>query len=325
MGSGLIIGVDGGGTRTVAVAAQADGTLVGCAIGPGVNYNHNIGMEGARENLRKTVDALLVRCGAQDFDRLLLGLSALDQDADSETVRSFAGNCFDPAKLRIHSDAYVALIGATLGQPGTLMVCGTGSILLQLDAQGQQHVCLGWGTLLGDPGSAYTLALEGLQAAIAAWEQIGPETALTAATERYFSLSAPRELIDRIYDEGMAPDQIAQFARPVLAAAEQGDTVALGILHDNMRRLGAKCAQAIGEHPDTVRVILHGGVFQHSPQARALFVEELSAHKPDAWIAPSAYPPAIGAVLCHFLEKGSLDASVRDRIQASKGVYHEGL
>jgi len=318
MGSGLIIGVDGGGTHTVAVAARADGTIVGSATGPGINY-YNIGMEDARENLHQTVEALLARCGIREFDRLVLGMSALDRDADAELTRRFAGDRFDPSKLRMHSDAYIALVGATLGEPGIIVICGTGSILLLLDAQGRQHAYLGWGTLLGDPGSGYMLAIEGLRAAVDAWEAMGPETSLTAAAERHFAFDAPRMLIDRLYDPNMTPDRIAQFGRSVLEAADHGDAVAAGILRGNMRYLAEKCARVIGKHPEAARVTLHGGVFQHNAGARELFGGALLSRRPNARIVPPEFPPAVGAVLCCFLENKSLGEDVLRRLQSSKG------
>ncbi|GHU82939.1 ATPase [Clostridia bacterium] len=316
--AGLVIGVDGGGTRTLAVAARADGTIVGRAAGRGVNY-HNMGIDAARDNLWETVAALLRVCGATGYDRMVLGMSALDADADAETVRRFAGDRFDPATLRMHSDAYIALIGATLGEPGMIVICGTGSMILLLDGDGRQHVSLGWGALLGDAGSAHTLAIDGLRAAIARWEEMGPATALADAVLRVYGLTEPRALIDRLYAADASADKIAQFARAVLDTAKAGDPVALGIVQGNMQYLAQKCGLLLGRHPEALRVGISGGVFRHQAWVGDLFRGALRSLVPGARVEPPDYPPEVGAVLCDFLARGALNEQVLRRARESEG------
>ena len=313
MEQGLLIGVDGGGTRTTAVAVRADGTVLATATGRGINYR-NIGMDAARANLRAVVDALLARCAAAGYAHLCVGLSALDQEADEATRRAFAGDAFPPGTMELQSDAYIALMGATLGEPGAIVICGTGAMILLLDADGTQHVAQGWGHALGDVGSAYTLAVEGLRAAISAWEGLGEPTRLTDATTRFYGLHAPRELIERIYAPLPEPDRIAQFARAVLAEASAGDPVAHGIVTRNIRTLAHLCALLMAAHPEARRVGIYGGVFSHHPWVQRLFSEALCARHPDAQVGLPAYPPEVGAVLHSLRLRGALTPQVLARI-----------
>jgi len=315
MSGGMIIGVDGGGTHTVAVAARADGTVVATARGEGINYN-NIGMARARETLYGVVSRLTQAPGLCDAE-MCVGLSALDAAADERTVRAFAGDRFAPERLDLQSDAYTALLGFSLGRPGLIAICGTGSILLLLDGEGRQQVVGGWGHLLSDVGSAYSLALDGLRAAIAAWEGLGPDTALSGEAMRHFALETPRALIDRVYAPDSTPDRIAQFARPLLAQAEQGDAVALALVQSHMERMAAQAAVLLRPHPGIRNVGLYGGVFLHSALARARFSEALRARIPEATISLPEYPPEIGAVLHCLLKRGPLQADVLARLRES--------
>lgn len=322
MASDLILGVDGGGTQTAVAAVRPDGTVVATATGDGVNY-HNIGMEAARENLAAVVEAVLSRCGETAYDRLVLGMSALDHTADADTVRRFAGDRFDPARMDMFSDAYVALLGVTLGEPGMVVICGTGSMILLLDGEGRQHVRHGWGAVLGDAGSAYTLAVEGLRAAIRAWEDMGPATSLTAAAMAYYGLSAPRDLIERIYAPSPVSERIAQFARVVLREAEQGDTVAAEIVRENLAYVARLSAKLLAAHPEAARIGLQGGVFLHNAWVRSAFKAALRACGVSAPIGLPAYPPEIGAALHCLKARGALTPAVLDRIrdtQAGGGV-----
>lgn len=315
MSGGLIIGVDGGGTKTLAVAACADGTVVAAARGEGINYN-NIGMARARETLYGVVSQLTHACGCA-YEEMCVGLSALDAAADEQTVRAFAGDRFAPEKLDLQSDAYTALLGFTLGQPGLIAICGTGSILLLLDREGRQQVGGGWGHLLSDAGSAHSLALDGLRAAIAAWEGLGPDTALSREATDHFALETPRSLIERVYAPDATPDRLAQFARCVLAQAEQGDAVAAALVQSHMERMAAQAAALLKPHPGIRNVGLYGGVFLHSALARAKFSEALLADVPDVRIGLPEYPPEIGALFHCFLKRGPLEPRVLARLRES--------
>lgn len=315
MAGGLIIGVDGGGTHTVAVAAQPDGTVLSSARGAGINY-YKIGMEKARENLRQVIKTLTDACGC-GYDAMCIGMSALDAEADAATIRAFAGDAFPPDKLDMQSDAYTALIGLTLGEPGMIVICGTGSILMLLDEHGQRHVSGGWGHLLFDAGSAYTLALDGLRAATDAWDGIAPPTALCGEALRDFALPTPRTLIDRLYAPGCTPDRIARFAQPVLAQSEAGDAAASAIVTRHMEHLAEQAAALLREHPAVRRLGLYGGIFLHHASVRAAFTRLLLRKIPDVSVELPAYPPEIGALICCYKKRGTLDGDTLARLKES--------
>jgi len=185
---GLLIGIDGGGTHSTAVAAWPDGRVAAVAYGDGLNY-HNVGVEVVRRRLEEMAQELSLKAGAP-VEKLCAGLSALDLPADEKTTALFAGGFFTADQLDLQSDAYVALMGLTRGAPGVIVICGTGSMLVTLDKDGMQHVSGGWGYLLGDAGSSYTLAREGLVSAIDSFEQTGPQTALWQEATASFNLSS---------------------------------------------------------------------------------------------------------------------------------------
>ncbi|MBQ7866592.1 MAG: hypothetical protein IJ354_00385, partial [Clostridia bacterium] len=176
------------------------------------------------------------------------------------------------------------------------------------------------GYLLGDAGSGYTLAREGLLAVIDASEGTGPDTPLVSDALTFFDAAAPRALIDRIYAPQTTPDKLAGFARCVLARAESGDAVALDIVEKNMARLARSTAQLIAADPKAGRVGLYGGIFEHSPLARTLFAQTLSALAPKAEICSLDYPPELGALIHLFEKRGMLTPDVLARM---KTTYEE--
>ncbi len=308
----LLIGIDGGGTHSTAVAAYPDGRIAAVTEGGGLNF-HNSGVETVRLRLEGMVDELCRQCGC-DAEEVCVGMSALDAPADDATTAAFCTGMFKPEQLDLQSDAYIALMGFTLGQPGVIVICGTGSMLLMLDGQGRQIAAGGWGYLLGDAGSGYTLAREGLLAVIDASEGTGPATPLTEDTLSYFNVQVPRGLIDRVYDPASTPDKLAGFARHVLCRAHAGDPVARDILQRNMHRLANTAAHLIASTPEAAKIGLYGGIFQHSELAVGLFTQAVQSLAPQAEICRLEYPPELGALI-HLLQKrGMLNDDVLARM-----------
>ena len=304
MTRGLFIGIDGGGTHSTAVAATPDGQVVAVAREGGLNY-HNIGVEPVRKRLESMVSTLC-RDAHAPFNTVCVGMSALDGPADEATLSQFTGGLFSPDQLDLQSDAYIALMGFTRGEPGMIVICGTGSMLLLADENGNQHVSGGWGYLLGDAGSGYTLAREGLIAAIDAQEGTGRPTPLSQLACTYFSAPTLRAIINRIYAPDFTPDRVAGFARHVIAQAKSGDAVAEGILRRNMERLAHQAAQLLQKSPSAQRVGLYGGIFEHSPMAHSLFSDTLRSLCPQAEICRLEYSPELGAVIHLMKKRGTL-------------------
>ncbi len=318
MSQKVLIGIDGGGTHSTAVAAWPDGRIAAVTEGGGLNF-HNSGVDVVRQRLEDMVADLCSKCDAE-ADQVCVGMSALDAPADDATTRLFCGGMFAPAQLDLQSDAYIALMGFTLGKPGVIVICGTGSMLLLLDEQGRQHAAGGWGYLLGDAGSGYTLAREGLLAVIDATEGVGPDTPLAADALAYFGAQTPRGLIDRIYAPDASTAWMAGFARHVLCRAQEGDPVAQDILARNMGRLARSAAQLISSAPEAGRIGLYGGIFGHSGLARSLFTDALARLAPGACVCSLEYPPELGALIHLFKQRGTLSGNVLD---VMKSTYEE--
>lgn len=308
MKQGLLIGIDGGGTHSTAVAAWPDGRVAGIALGNGLNF-HNVGVPVVKERLESMARELSESLKAP-VAKVCAGLSALDLPADEATTNLFTGGFFAKEQLDLQSDAYVALMGFTQGQPGVIVICGTGSMLVALDKDGNQHVSGGWGYLLNDAGSGFTLAREGVLAAIEAFEGLASPTPLLQDAMEFFHCKEPRKLIDCIYSPDFTPDQLAAFGRVVLQRADEGDPVSLEIVQRNMKRLASYAAKMVERYPEAWRTGLYGGVLQHSKLAQTLFTDFLSKLQPSASVCRLSLPPEIGALVHLFKQSGMLSDDV---------------
>lgn len=323
MGHSLYIGIDGGGTHSTAVAVWPDGRVAALAYGDGLNF-HNSGVEPVRRRMEGMVEELCRKADVPiESAMICAGMSALDLPADEATTRQFAAGSLAFEQLDLQSDAYAALMGCTLGQPGIIVICGTGSMLVLVDNQGRQIPGGGWGYLLGDAGSSYTLAREGLISAIDAIEGVGAPTPLVEDALAFFDAQQnPRAIIDRVYDPAFGPEKLAAFARFVLSRANEGDPVAYGIVERSMTRLGKLAAQMLMKDEKAQRIGLYGGVFSHNPFARELFSQTVIHLVPTTQFCPVSFPPELGAVIHLFHQRGLLTADVLERMQStSKEIY----
>ncbi len=323
MAHSLYIGIDGGGTHSTAVAVRPDGSVAALAYENGLNF-WNSGVETVRLRTENMVTELCRKAGVPLHEAMVcVGSSALDLPADEPTTRQFADGVLSFEQLDLQSDAYAALMGCTLGEPGVIVICGTGSMLVLVDSNGNQIPAGGWGYLLGDAGSSYTLAREGLIAVIDALDGIGASTPLVQDALRFFEAAEhPRAIIDRVYAPDFGPEKLAAFARFVLTLAGEGDTVACEIVQRNMNRLGRLAAQMLLKDEKARRIGLYGGVFGHNPFARELFMNTVLSLVPDAQLCPVVFPPELGAVI-HLLRKENLlTPQVLETIKStSKEIY----
>ena len=314
----LLIGIDGGGTHSTAAAAWPDGRIAGVAFGGGLNF-HNIGVEPVLRHMEDMVKELCAKTGASS-PLVCVGMSALDAPADAKTLEQFTTGMFAAEQLDLQSDAYVALMGFTRGQPGMIVICGTGSMLLLLDENGEQHVSGGWGYLLLDAGSGYTLAREALLCIIDEFVGLGEKTTLTPLALEYFAVDSPRQIIDKVYAPDFTPDRLAGFARHVLSQVEAGDSVASAVLARTMPKLAAQAAQLLKKAPSANQVGLYGGIFAHSKAARDCFTQTLTKLAPQAQICSPDYPPELGAIIHLMRKEGLLTDSA---LAALKDTYKE--
>jgi len=143
-------------------------------------------------------------------------------------------------RVAVTSDAVIAHAGALNGQPGVVLIAGTGVVALAIDADGVRRTADGWGPWLGDEGGGAWIGAAGLRAALRAHDGRGPSTALLDAARARFGPTQtwPAQFTDAA--------KLASFAPDVLAA--EGDAAAVKIVHAAAEALAAT-ARAVGDGP----------------------------------------------------------------------------
>ena len=291
----LLIGVDGGGTHSRLAACDGTGRIVARAACGGLNYN-SIGLYAARRNLCAGIDDLLDAADADWFDGAAVGLSALDGEADEATLLQFCGEALDPARLYLHSDAHMTLVGAAGGEAGMVVISGTGSMGAAVDEAGREYAAGGWGWLLNDEGSGFDIGNRVIRAAVRAGEG-GEPTLLREMVLEWFGVERMREIIPVLYAEEAGVPAVAAAARLADLAADNGDEVAARIVDEAAESL-ARTARALTDETGVLPVYTWGGVFEHSPRFRRRFEAHLARLVPGAPVRSARLRPEEGALVC---------------------------
>lgn len=243
----LILGVDGGGTKTVAwLSNRTDARVPLGTASAGPGNARAIGFAEAQRNVLAAMDAAFQAAGLQrtKVAAACLSLAGMGRAGDRDTMREWAvaNNIAD--QIEITTDAEAVLAAASPDRVGVALICGTGSLAWGRDGAGRVERAGGWGYLLGDEGSAYGIAVAGLQAVAQAIDGRGPKTLLLEIFQERLQALAPFDLIERIYNPAMTRDKIAALAE-VVFDTEANDEVATDVLQHGARAL-ADCVTCVG-------------------------------------------------------------------------------
>lgn len=250
----LLLGVDGGGSKTLALITDAEGHELGRGLAGPSNY-HAVGVEAAYAALDAAVTAALAEVAtrlpsaipASPFAALCLGLAGVARPEDRPVIQAWAETRYPGVPATIVHDAHLVLAAGTPELWGLALICGTGSMAYGADPAGRSARAGGWGYLLGDEGSGYALGLAALRAVMRAADGRGPATALTAAVLAQWGLQQPQDLVRYVYRPELGRTEIAALAALVDAAAGQGDAVAQALTAEAGREL-ALAVQAVARH-----------------------------------------------------------------------------
>jgi N-acetylglucosamine kinase-like BadF-type ATPase len=292
-----IIGVDGGGTKTVACAANLSGRVLARVEKGPANY-HTIGLAAFAGLVADLVADLECVTGLDRIGLALvsLGLAGADRPRDRGLLLAALEELALGCPCLIDSDARIAL-AAGLGDAaeGVVLIAGTGSIAYGRTGSGEIIRAGGWGHLVSDEGSGYDIGRQAIARGLRAMEGRDTPSGLLAKVMESLGVADIAALIAFIYSPAAKAD-IAALAATVIAAAAAGDELAADILHRAGDELAALVLSVVargfpGPHP--VPVAAYGGLLLHSPLLRRHLAARLAGR---AQLLPPGPEPVMGAL-----------------------------
>ncbi|MCI3920849.1 ATPase [Paenibacillus sp. TRM 82003] len=309
------LGVDGGGSKTLAVLCDERGVVVGRGVG-GCG-NHQVNEALARSSIRQAVDEALRQAGVPE-ERIgftVYGLAGADREADFRILRPMMAE-IGLSPHDIVCDTVIGLRAGTRQSDGVVLVCGTGTNCYGVNRCGESFQCGGFGYAFGDFGGGSDLAIEVFRTVIRTWEGRGEPTLLTEATLAALGYDSVEEMFHDFLDRGgRVPHRIAK----VLFEVADRDETARSILRRQGEELGRAANATIrrlGMERDAFDLVLVGSVLTRSDGQYVLphIEQTVRAIAPGCRLTVLSLEPAAGALLL---------AMERSGIEVIPGVYRQ--
>ncbi|MGC8601959.1 MAG: N-acetylglucosamine kinase [Thermoprotei archaeon] len=283
------MGVDGGGTKTLAVLISERGKLLGYAEGGPTNYAER----GKEEVIEELLKAINKASGGYHISSLCVGLAGLARSEELSEMNEILSRLNLADRSEATSDGLIALYAATRGKPGLVLISGTGSIAWGMDEARNVIRADGWGYLLGDRGSGFDIGRSGMVAAFQAYDGRGMDTTLLPAMLEHFSVSSPEQLIRIIYGRReLAIPMIAGFAPTVIAEAKKGDKVAAEIVEEACAQLSLSAKAVMGKLSVSLSCVYVAGSLFKDQFFRSIVEKKLGTR-----LLSSPLSPVMGAVI----------------------------
>jgi N-acetylglucosamine kinase-like BadF-type ATPase len=222
--SKVVLGIDGGGTRTRASIA-ANGQILAHAEGGSIK-RLRVGAEAAEHNLRSLLTEVYAQAGVQGVCAASAGVASASLPGVHEWVTAVFMD-FQIERSEVVGDEVIALDAAFEGGPGILQIAGTGSNCIGRSPDGGRECAGGYSSRLGDEGSGYWIGLHAVRRALKAYDREEPTRILGKVGEIWGTPSL--EDLVNLGDGTPGPD-FAALAPAINELAEAGDAVAQGVL-----------------------------------------------------------------------------------------------
>ncbi len=307
----FVLGIDGGGTTTVAWLASREGhdgfETFGHAV-DGPSNQRVVGFDTASRHVNQAIDQAFASAGMNrcEVQSACLAMAGCDRPVEREQWFDWAkGQAIASQKVVVTNDAESVIFAANPTGQGVALIAGTGSLALGRLNDGTTARAGGWGPLIGDEGSGYGIAIEGLRsagraadgrAAIAraaigraaigraasgrAASGLGEATELLPRFCEALGASDPTQIISRLYSADYDRPRIASLASIVFDAAADNDPIAVSIIDHAANELALAVAAVTNRLKlDSHRSVLAitGGVALNQPD----YVKQITTHLKD--------------------------------------------
>lgn len=253
----VVLGIDGGGTRTRASIVEGERVLAFAENGSIKRLR--VGEVAAETNLRELLKDVFAQAGLNRVKAASAGVASATMPGVKEWIASVFDD-FGVEHSEVVGDEVIALDGAFKGGPGILQIAGTGSNCIGRAPDGGRESAGGWSSRLGDEGSGYWIGLHAIRRALNALDREEPTQILDTVGEIWGTVTL-EELVN-LGDSTPGPD-FAALAPAISKLAEEGDAVAFSVLK-----------QAAADLVDSVLLV----------RAKLQRKHDLNAEVPVAWI-----------------------------------------
>lgn len=308
------LGIDAGGSRTRAALVNNQGEVVGLGFAGPAN-SRTASFSSSAKAIQVATRQALTKTTIGNVQVVCIGSAGLEDKGSEEEGRKLLGTSIQAERVLLDTDAYIAWAGALKMQAGVIVIAGTGSIGLGVDASGKRYRVGGWGPYFGDEGSAYRIASRAIKKALMVLDRRGNDHELLNSLIAFAGFKkggnrakVARDMTTWLYEEGRSSAEIAHFAKHIDALARRGHQTAQKLLIEAGQDLASLALSAASTWDEPVIVSTGGSVLKNSKFVKESFQTTLEQSKFLSFREP-AFPPVIGAVIIALQSDALLSSS----------------
>ncbi len=271
------LGIDGGGTKTVAVLIDKQKNEIFRGLYGTININGTTEQK-ANDNLSTLLEELPHK---SEIEYGFIGIAGISNHKTKEFLKAIEQQGKFPCDFSFVGDHIVALKGALENEDGILLISGTGSICVGKDSGGNLQRAGGMGHIIDDVGSGYAIGRDILSAVVKSVDGRTAQTSLTQAVFNQLNISTIEELIGFVYSPERSKKDIASLAKLLPAHYQNGDSSAIKIRDNAALELVSLCVAVANKTNKQKGVVaLSGSIIQKDDGIREKFEQYLKKTLP---------------------------------------------
>ena len=316
--TGVLLAIDGGGSKTDVVVLGPDGTVLAHTRGGG-SCPQVIGVAPALAVIDHLVREALASVDRPRVLRVGVYLSGLDLPVEIETFSAALHALpwfVQAAAVVVENDTFALLRAGTAERQAVAVVCGTGINCVGRRADGATARFPALGRISGDWGGGFELGEQAVWHAARAVDGRGAPTILAQLVPAALGRPTMAAVIEDLHFGHLDHDDLVGLSPVLLQAASRGDAAAVSVVErqaDEIAALALAALRRLHLVDLTVPVVLGGGVLAaRDPALTEGIRARIAAGAPGAHLVFVADRPVLGAAFL-VLEAHGAPASALDR------------
>ncbi len=298
-----VIGIDAGGTKIQGLVLDMEKNILFQSLSG--HGNPSVSYDEALSNLSSVVQQCLDHTASEDVSHIVIGMAGGGTGDFSQRIKSEL-NRMTSLPIVLLNDATLAFFSLIGNQNGVMTIAGTGSICYGRNGM-REGTTGGWGHLLGDEGSAYSLAIEACKKIARELDSGMTPSLFSRNMLNEIGASDAQGLKGFIYSS--TKGEIAQLAKVIHLEAEASDEAAIQLLKTAGKQLAAQTVALIEKLQIEAKpvIALKGSVLEHNPVVQSIFKETISKRFSESTYIVDSTSPAMGAVdIAEAIREGRL-------------------
>ncbi len=301
-----ILGVDGGGTKTVVRIVTVSGRKIAGAVSKSSSYK-SVGIGEAIENLNDGVFNSIKKIKSLKdiyFISSCLGFAGNNTEEDKKIYTGIVFNnklagYLDRQKTVIYNDTTIGLEAGSNKKNKIIIIAGAGSNCLGVNEYGKKVKASGWDYILADEGSGYQIGLKALKAVMKAYDGRGEKTLLSRIILEELNLKDILDLNKWVYGRPFSKERISALAKAVCMTAQMGDKISIDILSKEAEEAVISVtavANKLGFKNKDFDLVFVGGLFKCEKYFKNPVISRLKIDFPGINFLPLLTDPVEGAI-----------------------------